>query len=61
MFGKPLQLWWKDLFESAKPRFNPIQFLVRQCVSMNISYEDQTLLLLCPVKNLLGLTDHLTH
>ena len=41
------------IFESAKPRFIPIQFLVRQCVSMNISYEDQTLLLLCPVKNLI--------
>lgn len=50
-FGKPLQIWWKDLFESNLFTFIPIQYILSECAFMDIHYEEQTVLLLCPVKN----------
>ena len=47
--GKPLELWWKDLFETSLPHFIPLQWLAGQCVYTDTKYEAQTLLLLCPV------------
>lgn len=49
--GKPTQIWWGDLFE---PNFNyiPVQLIVCTCASIEIKYEEQTVLLLCPTQNI---------
>ena len=48
-YGKPLQLWWKDLYDVGIS-FIPVQFIVDQCVSVCINYEQQTVCLLCPLR-----------
>ena len=50
-YGSPLELWWKDLYEPNMFSFIPIQCLIDNCAHMDTSYEDQTLLLICPIKN----------
>ena len=49
-YGKPLQLWWKDLYDVGIS-FIPVQFIVDQCVSVCINYEQQTVCLLCPLRS----------
>lgn len=51
-FGKPLQIWWKDLFLANMITFIPVQYILGKCACMDIKYEEQTVLLLCPVKNI---------
>ena len=51
-FGKPLELWWKDLFESNNFCFIPIQFLICECACTEIKYEEQTVLLMCPTEKI---------
>lgn len=51
-FGKPLQIWWKDLFQPNMFRFIPIQYILGDCAYTDIKYEEQSALLLCPVKNI---------
>ena len=46
--GKPLELWWKDL-ETGLPSFIPLEWLAGQCVYTETKYEEQTVLLLCPI------------
>ena len=48
-FGKPLQLWWKDLYHVGVP-FIPVQSIVDHCVSVCVKYEEQTVWLLCPLR-----------
>ena len=49
--GKPLQVWWKDLFDSGQTLI-PLHFFAGPCVHMDISFEDQTVLLVSTVTNL---------
>lgn len=49
--GKPLQVWWKDLFDIGLTLI-PMHFFAGPCVHMNISLEDQTVLLVCTLTNL---------
>ena len=58
-FGKPLQLWWKDLFHVGV-LFVPMQFVVDQCVSACVKYE-QTVWLLCPLRTALLLSKFCAH
>ena len=51
-FGKPLQIWWKDLFLADMITFIPVQYILGTCAYMDIKYEEQTVLLLCPAKHL---------
>ena len=51
-FGKPLEIWWKDLFQSNMFRFIPIQYILGDCAYRDIKYEEQSVLLLCPVQNI---------
>lgn len=51
-FGKPLQIWWKDLFQPNMFRFIPIQYILGNCAYTDIKYEEQSVLLLCPVQNI---------
>jgi hypothetical protein len=51
-FGKPLELYWKDLFEHNNFWFIPIQFLVCDCACIDIKYEEQTVLLVCPTEKI---------
>ena len=51
-FGKPLEIWWKDLFQSNMFRFIPIPYILGECAYRDIKYEEQSVLLLCPVQNI---------
>ena len=48
-FLKPLELWWKDLFEPKNFCFIPIRFLICECTC---KYEEQTVLLMCPTEKI---------
>ena len=51
-YGKPVELWWKDVFEEELNHLLPIQLLVCQSVYCDIIYELQTVLLVVPVENI---------
>jgi len=42
-YGSPLELWWKDLYETEMLSFIPIQCLLGNCSFMDTKYEEQTL------------------
>lgn len=48
--GKPLQIWWKDLFQSNMFSFIPVQYILGECACMDIKYEEQSVLLMCPIQ-----------
>lgn len=51
-FGKPLEIWWKDLFEFNLDIFVPIQLLICHSASSSIKFEDETVFLLCPIQRI---------
>lgn len=51
-FAKPLEVWWKDLVDSNLNVFVPVQLLICHSVYCEITYEEQTVYLLCPVRNI---------
>ncbi len=51
-FGSPLEMWWKDLYETSMLSFLPVQCLLGHCAFMDITYEEQTMLLVCPTRNI---------
>lgn len=56
-FGKPLEVWWEDLFdynnETVFNHFIPVQMLLCHSASMTIKYELQSVLLVSPTENVL--------
>ena len=51
-YGTPLEIWWKDLYQPNMLSFIPIQCLIGNCAYMDIKHEEQTVLLICPTKNI---------
>lgn len=51
-YGKPLEVWWKDLFEYDMLSFIPIQCVVGHCAHLDIMHEGQGVLMLCSLKNI---------
>jgi hypothetical protein len=51
-FGKPLQVWWKELYDSNLGMFIPVQLLFSHVVHCDIKYEEQTVCLICPVHHI---------
>ena len=56
-FSKPLELWWKELHESSLNVFIPIQLLICHSAYCDVKHEEQTVLLMCPVHHIPGLTN----
>ena len=52
VYGRPLELWWKDLYENDMLSFIPLQCLIGNCAYKDTKFEEQTLLLICPTKNI---------
>lgn len=50
-YGSPLEIWWKDMFQPDMLSFIPVQCLIGNCAYMDIKHEEQTVLLICPTKN----------
>lgn len=51
-YGKPLEIWWKDLFDSSLDSFVPIQLLICHSANCDIVFEGQTVLLMCSVQRI---------
>jgi hypothetical protein len=49
-YGKPLELWWRDLYESNSVTFLPMQYLAGHCAYTDVKFEAQTVVLVCPVQ-----------
>ena len=58
VFGKPLEVWWKDPYESGHlyHSFIPIQLLCCHAAYCDIQYEEQCVNLMCPVQNVLSVS-----
>ena len=48
-FCKPLELWWKDLFEHELDSVIPLQYIVCHSVYREVEHKEQTVFLLTPV------------
>ena len=51
-YGKPCEIWWKDLYQEDSFDFIPLQFLSCHCAHTDIKFEDQTVLFVCPINNI---------
>ena len=51
-YEKPLEVWWKDLIDYHQNMFVPIQLLICHAVHSDIKHEEQTVFLMCPVRNI---------
>ena len=47
-FGKPVELWWKDLYEDSLEPFIPLQLLVCQSVNCEVKFEMQSVYAVVP-------------
>ena len=51
-FKKPVELWWKDLFEEDLDLFIPVQLIICHAVVSEVMHEGQTVYLTVPVRNI---------
>lgn len=50
--GKPMEIWWKDLYDNNQEPFIPLQLLICHSVFGDIVHEEQTVYIMCPVHNI---------
>lgn len=51
-FSKPLELWWKELVDAHLDVFVPIQLLICHSAYCEVKHEEQTVYLMCPIRNI---------
>ena len=56
VYGKPVQVWWKDIYEcSLDSNFIPLQLLICQSACCEVKFELQTVYAVIPVHNICSL------
>ena len=51
-YGKPVEIWWKDIYERTLNCYLPLQLLVCQSVYCEVKFEMQTVYAVVPVHNI---------